>query len=852
MSDFELRWEEPIFLLALLVIPLLVLFDWLYLRKVHTAVRRTGMILRCAALLTAVCMLAGLTLYTAHTPVDLVILSDVSDSMDPDAVAEAVQTLTQRAEQSGDYASVREVRFASRALTEETETPPAVFSATNLRGALEEGVRFHGEGRRLHLLLLTDGLETEGNLRREAARQADVSGLRLDAVYLPASREKPEAQVSSVETPSLISLGEQCEIFVRCASRTKQSASLRLMNGNVVVQQKKLTLNPGETTVSFRVQPEAEGPQVYRLVLAPAQDTVQANNVWDLCLQVQRERSVLILCGGQADPGPLEKELREMENEVRVLSEKKAPLTAAEIGNYSLVILMDVDAQNMPPASLRNISDYVNVYGGSVLALGGAHTFGYGHMEDTLLEKMLPVSMQVTDKDSDKATALLLMIDNSASMAEARSHLANATDNSINMAKLGAIACVQALADQDWIGVISFSDSAKVVSPMVQASRREEVINAITSMGTLNGTNYTGALETALEAMDGITGVSEKHIMFISDGSPGDEGYMDVVRRIREHGIVLSTIGIGSDIYQDVLTGMAAAGGGNYSSVSVGDDLVKRMLWDASLYRTAYTVTGTQLPVDTLGSFPPAPALEGYIRVTPRAQGQVLLATQDDDPLYVVWQYGTGQAAAFMSDLEGKWSSAWFSSADGRNTIRKMLSGLMPEKALYAASSVQLAQQGSSCLLSVRLDDLPEHASVQTQIQSPAGRRTEVSLEHAGGGYWQTEFPSDGDGVYQITLLVHDADSGNTVEIHRPAATSWVKEYNAFAREEEALELLRGVCAQMGGEVLDAQTALEENRMEHVRASVSLRPALAVLTVMLLCVEILLRRRSIRKNRSIS
>ena len=216
---------------------------------------------------------------------------------------------------------------------------------------------------------------------------------------------------------------------------------------------------------------------------------------------------------------------------------------------------------------------------------------------------------------------------------------------------------------------------------------------------------------------------------------------MDVVHRMHEHGIVLSTIGIGEDIHQEVLTGMASAGGGNYTAVNAGDDLVKQMLRDASLYRSAYTVTGTQVPMTKEGTFTDVPALDGYIRVTARPTADTLLSTRDGDPLYAVWTYGKGRTAAFMSDLEGKWSQAWFRDPAGRDVIRMLLSGIMPD---------------------------------------------------------------------------------------------------------QAQALLQDVCSRLGGEMLDAGAALEGGRMHDVYAAVSLRPFLALLILILLLTEILLRRKRTR------
>lgn len=92
------------------------------------------------------------------------------------------------------------------------------------------------------------------------------------------------------------------------------------------------------------------------------------------------------------------------------------PSTVADLCAYGLVILMNVDARDLPEGSAENLEAYVSEYGRGVLTTGGENTYFYGNMAGTAFERFLPVDILIQQTQSVDPIALLLVIDVTDSM----------------------------------------------------------------------------------------------------------------------------------------------------------------------------------------------------------------------------------------------------------------------------------------------------------------------------------------------------------------------------------------------------------------------------------------------------
>ena len=167
------------------------------------------------------------------------------------------------------------------------------------------------------------------------------------------------------------------------------------------------------------------------------------------------------------------------------------------------------------------------------------------------------------------AVALMLVLDCSMSMSQQSTYL--------QVAKQGAIKCVEAMSDNDYVGVVSFNRSAYLKSSLIEANEtnKASLTRIISGLTTSQGTYYTEALEMAHEELLK-SNAAVKHIIFLSDGQPSDRGYSEAVSNAAKDGITVSTIGLGYS--SSILESMAESGSGRYYYVSSASDPPNIML----------------------------------------------------------------------------------------------------------------------------------------------------------------------------------------------------------------------------------------------------------------------------------
>lgn len=180
---------------------------------------------------------------------------------------------------------------------------------------------------------------------------------------------------------------------------------------------------------------------------------------------------------------------------------------------------MNVNASDLPEGWDATLDVVVREYGRSLLTTGGENTYLYGGMKDTPYEDLLPVRMSVEERESVDPVCLLLVIDTTDSMKRESAAVP------IDMAKRGAIKCVEALNSNDYAGLITFSDEAELVVDITSMQEKTAMLSAIESMDTAEPdrlTRFSGALQLAHETLANISGTERRHVMFITDGSPAD------------------------------------------------------------------------------------------------------------------------------------------------------------------------------------------------------------------------------------------------------------------------------------------------------------------------------------------
>jgi Ca-activated chloride channel family protein len=144
--------------------------------------------------------------------------------------------------------------------------------------------------------------------------------------------------------------------------------------------------------------------------------------------------------------------------------------------------------------------------------------------------------------------ALTFVVDTSGSMRR---------ENRMELVKHALRLLVAQLDGQDSIAIVAFENSARLVLPMTSAQSRGVIEAAIHGLQPGGGTNAEGGLMLGYEvAADGLTRGASNRVVLLSDGvanvgETDQDRINEAVRRRREAGIFLNTIGVGLGNHDD-------------------------------------------------------------------------------------------------------------------------------------------------------------------------------------------------------------------------------------------------------------------------------------------------------------
>ena len=679
MRDIDLLFETPWLLLAAIPAVAFVLLAFRFLRKEKeiSCADRAAALMRVLAVVLLVVIAAGPGVMLYSHDAQTVILADRSASMEPAREQMDGWIASAKQELSGD---VRVLEFAAAPVQAGVEADPA---GTDIAAAIDAAAGlFSGEtGRRI--VLLSDGVATQGDALA-AAQAAAEAGVRLDAVQAQPVFASPQTEVAAFELPYEVMQGRHIEADVTVLSDAQIQGVLRIYDGDSVVHEQSVELMPGRQTFSCVLKAETTGEHAFCAQLDVTGDTLPENNSLFAMMNVSQAQKVLLVDGTGSESAQLKQLLSQDGAAVTIVAAQDVPTTTQELCEYGLIVLMNVDAIDLPDDWDQVLEETVTQYGRSLLTTGGENTYLYGGMKDTGYEELLPVKMSVEEKESVDPVALMLVIDTTDSMNRESAGVP------IDMARRGAIKCIDELNANDYAGVITFSDEAELIVEMTAMRDKEPILDVVNEIKTADPnrlTKFSGALRMACDTLKAFDGTQRKHAMFITDGSPADgkDGFAQIAKEMRDNGITLSTIIVGRIVnVVNMLEELAMIGGGRCYPVESGKNLSGIMSMDSVLSQVEYTIDDPFKPQRDMydAAFAGEEDIDqlfGYVRTSAKGDADVLLKTPEGRPIYVRRKAGAGIAASFMSDLNGDWSRTWYANERGQAMILRMIRELLPQ-----------------------------------------------------------------------------------------------------------------------------------------------------------------------------
>ena len=835
MTNLQLNYTHPWLLLLLIPAIALTLLPYFRVTKKYRRTRNRiiSVVMHALALFLAINLLAGLT-FTYEIPNEeneVILLVDVSDSgeMTREAKDEFIQSVINVCDNEYRLGIVKfgyDQKYvvplsddSTEAYMQYLESDDPDTSATDLASALTYAASLFKNPKAAKIVVISDGVETDG-ASTSVIKAIAADGIKVDTVYYPRA-EQDELQIVAVELPEQhIMLGESFTMEITFKSNLGDAevpVKLRLYDNDKELGEADIVLNKGDITVPVSLALQERGMHELRFEIEAEGDTLVQNNTYRSYVNLEAFNNILMIECYENESSRLQALLSEAYNVTALSIEQDVALIPRDIqamAEFEQIILVNIAYSDMPAGFEELLNEYVYSLGGGLLTVGGRnevvggelipHAYNRKDMESsTYYKQMLPVNAI----DYTPPIAVMIVVDASASMSMGR----------LEAAIEGAEACLDALSDRDFCGVMSFQSRASEELEILPVSQKEKILESIRKIGHDNeasgGTIFSDAIMRAGRALSVIDHVERKHIIMVTDGNPGDtyDTYLPYIEDNVKDGITMSivTIDIASSLIEK-MENTASAGGGKFYNVPYAElhTIPSTMQQDLALEAIAEIKYGEEF-IPTIRDITPAvaginqnaiPPLTGYYG-TVLKEGASVPLMGEYVPIYANWKYGAGNVGSFMCDLNGEWSATFIDDLVGQAIITNIVKSIFPMQDVRADGmdyviktdnyTTQLSIHGveDSCRIEVAVKPLSE---------SLAGLLDKGIAVHAAESNRRFTFTIKDAGLYEITINKFDETNTlvSTAVIHK--TFSYSQEYNAFPEKNPLGEELMTLLAQDG------------------------------------------------------
>ena len=708
-------------------------------------------------------------------------------------------------------------------------------ASTDLAGALRAaGSLLPSEGSR-RIVVLSDLVETSGDAR-SAARDLETEGVAVDVISFDSVRSA-DVLIETVRLPATSRQGDTATAQITVRSNESGPARLEVTTGDGEVLDIDVDLTVGTQTVEVEIPVVEPGALTVEVAVIAGFDSRSENNTAEGVSRVLGPANVAVVEGVAGEADQLVEALAAGGLIVdRLVS---IPSDAALLG-YDAVILVNVDQPSN--AAADRLVAYVEDLGRGLLVIGGDQAFGLGDYHLTPLEAILPVSSNPDDLVRRQPVAEVLVIDTSGSMGQCHCNGGEFQDGGVNktdISRAGAALAIDALADSDTVGVLSFSSGYDWVIPLGAKPDAAAVETALGGLVANGDTEIAVALEAALTELEGVPDAL-RHIVLFTDGwDPNDANLVPIARQIADAGVTLSVLGTGEGP-GTTLQRMADVGGGRFypgkDLSSVPEVFVEETLTVARNLATEGSFFPTlRVPSDVTDTIESSPPLGGYVLTKSKATAMVNLDIGQGDPLLASWQRGLGRVTAWTSDATTRWSSGWvawdgFVSFWG-TAVREVLPAgrERPPEVFVEDGLVKIIANAPG---------LSDSASASARIRQPDGTVLAVPMVRTGLDVFVAESPAGIPGAYWATVVVEDGQGGQSAT-GSGAVSSYEEE---FAFRDPDPTLGADIAGITGGRLEPAISSLFDPAPALGRSEQPIWPLLALIALFLFLADVALRR----------
>lgn len=748
-------------------------------------------------------------------------------------------------------------------------------SGTDLGGALRFAQALFPPDARRRIVLISDGNDTTGGLSREVERLAsrgDAEGVTVDVIPIT-YRVTGEVLVEGVDAPERAQ--NQASVTVRVVLRSTGANSGRLemlyndrridINGSAPGSSRRVTLERGRNVIPVTVNLDDALIHNFEPIFTPddpSTDGLVANNRGEAFTVTPGRGTVGVVTDlAQVGETQLVRTLEAAGIRAEAITPGELPTTLLGLHKYDLLVLDNVARPDIPETVQRNIVDYVRTLGGGLVMSGGNRSFGAGAWNNTLMEEILPVELDLPEQIITSSAAIAFVIDRSGSMGM---NVMGGSRSQQEIANESTALAIRSLDPTDLVTVIAFSDWYEEVIPLSRNSDPDGSGALVRSITPGGGTEMYGALERAGELLENAD-ASVKHIIVLSDGATqGRSAQRDIElgQRLHSMGITVSSIGIGDNDPQasESLRLIAANGGGTYYPVIDPNTLPRIFLKEIMVARTPSIRLGRYSPEILPSGSPLTQGLPASLRTLyglnitqPKEDPLVTYALGTSvqgrpAPVLAHWYVGQGQVAAFTSGAGGEWAGDWLRPVSREyTTMWTRIARTIARPSGGSGYELTTQTRGDDVVLRLDAYDLSgepvDLLTVDGALYAPDGTKRSLRLAQVGPGSYEAVVPAPERGSYTVALtpskggVVQGTVVGGVTRAVGPELANLRSDTNT----------LRRLAERTGGRLLslndpDADRVFDRSDLEPTRASTPLWPVLAGWALLVFVLDVGTRR----------
>ena len=651
-------------------------------------------ILRAVVFALVVLSLAQLAIKLPDRAGAVIVVADRSESMPMDSGASEKEIIGLLHKSMGPRDQLGIVSFGRDAVVEQSpergEFGGFAADVGPDHSSLNEGIEAalelippDGGGR---ILVLSDGKWTG---RDPAAAAARAAGRGVAVDYRLITRPQvDDTAIESFQAPQSVLPGEAFMLSAWIQSPIEQQIQYQLRHGDEVIASGSKQVPIGLSRLMFRDRATAAGINEYTVTVQGSKDDpIPENNTARLLVGVEGSRPLLIVSSAGENSG-----LVQLLQRGRVDVVGKTPgqcnWSLEELSQYSGVIIENVPAGDIGMDGMETLASWVENTGSGLAMTGGEKSYGPGGYFKSPLERVMPVSMEMRREARKLSVAVVVALDRSGSMAMP----AGGGREKIDLADLGTVQVLDLLSPMDEFGVFAVDTTAHEIVPLDTVDHNKGYRGKILAIDSEGGGIYIYEALVASAKMISQAKAQTKHIILFSDASDAEQSahYEDIVAKLREAGVTVSVVGLGTahDCDAAMLKDLARRGGGDCYFSDNPDEIPRIFAQDTfTIARSTFVDHATPFSITAgyslLGLAPAAatpPSLGGYNLCYLRPEANLAAVTRDEykAPVVASWNAGNGRVLCYLGEADGKYSgnfAKWDQSGEFYATIARWVAG---------------------------------------------------------------------------------------------------------------------------------------------------------------------------------